>query len=120
MKISGLRAIHIQDVIIFFRDEGVNWSIQNGLYLSRSTVKLFKHNDMSSLESLLEDNHKEDQRKRKALNRRFIVVEAIYQVMSFINLTVRFSVLTHLCYDTEFRENGSIAGAHPSQGKISF
>ena len=82
MKISGLRAIQIQDIIIFFRDEGVNWSIQNGLYLSRSTVKLFKHNDMSSLESLLEDNHREDQRKRKALNRRFIVVESIYQVMS--------------------------------------
>ncbi|MCO5562522.1 hypothetical protein L7F22_016149 [Adiantum nelumboides] len=64
---------------LILADEGVSWGIQNGLYLSRSTVRLFKHNDMSSLESLLEDVHKEDQRRRKALNRRFIVVEAIYQ-----------------------------------------
>lgn len=64
---------------LILADEGVNWGIQNGLQLSRSTVKLFKHNDILSLEALLEENHKEDQRKRKALNRRFIVVEAIYQ-----------------------------------------
>lgn len=64
---------------LILADEGVNWGIQNGLYLSRSTVKFFKHNDMSSLESLLLDVHKEDQRNRKALNRRYIVVEAIYQ-----------------------------------------
>lgn len=49
-------------------------------------MKLFKHNDISSVESLLEENHLEDQRKRKALNRRFIVVEAIYQVRSFIQI----------------------------------
>lgn len=63
------------------RDEGVNWGIQNGLFLSRSTVKFFKHNDMKSLEGLLEEVKKEDQRKKKTLNRRFIVVEAIYQVL---------------------------------------
>ncbi|KAI5064892.1 hypothetical protein GOP47_0019587 [Adiantum capillus-veneris] len=64
---------------LILADEGVSWGIQNGLSLSRSTVRLFKHNDMSSLESLLEAVHKEDQQKRKALVRRFIVVEAIYQ-----------------------------------------
>ncbi|KAJ7540676.1 hypothetical protein O6H91_10G026200 [Diphasiastrum complanatum] len=65
------------DLII--ADEGVSWGIQNGLLLSRSTIKYFKHNDISSLEKRLEEVFQEDQRKRKALNRRFIVVEAIYQ-----------------------------------------
>ncbi|KAH7423465.1 hypothetical protein KP509_12G057100 [Ceratopteris richardii] len=64
---------------LILADEGVGWAIQNGLYLSRSTVRYFKHNDMSSLEALLEGVKAEDRRKPKALNRRFIVVEAIYQ-----------------------------------------
>ncbi|KAL2645206.1 hypothetical protein R1flu_012793 [Riccia fluitans] len=64
---------------LLIADEGVHWGIQNGLYLSRSTVKLFKHNDMKHLESLLEEVMREDKRKKKALVRRFIVVEAIYQ-----------------------------------------
>eukprot|EP00250_Pteridium_aquilinum_P020600 c24875_g1_i1 orf=202-2427(+) len=64
---------------LILADEAVNWGLQNGMYLSRSTVKLFKHNDMSSLESLLVEVDKEDHRNRKALNRRFIIVEAIYQ-----------------------------------------
>lgn len=61
-------------------DNGVNWSLQNGLYLSRSKLKFFKHNDMQDLEARLEEVRKEDQRKKKPLNRRFIVVEAIYEV----------------------------------------
>jgi serine palmitoyltransferase len=65
---------------LILADEGVNWGIQNGLFLSRSTVRYFKHNDMASLEALLEDVRQEDRRKKKVLNRRFIVVEAIYQV----------------------------------------
>ncbi|KAL3698504.1 hypothetical protein R1sor_012580 [Riccia sorocarpa] len=64
---------------ILIADEGVHWGIQNGLYLSRSTVKLFRHNDMEHLESLLEEVMQQDRRKKKALVRRFIVVEAIYQ-----------------------------------------
>ncbi|CAN6466260.1 unnamed protein product [Victoria cruziana] len=63
------------DIVI--ADEGVHWAIQNGLYLSRSTIKFFKHNDMKSLESLMEKITKENQRVKKL--RRYIVVEAIYQ-----------------------------------------
>lgn len=63
-----------------FRDDGVNWSLQNGLYLSRSKLKFFKHNDMKDLKALLGEVSKEDKRKKKPINRRFIVVEAIYQV----------------------------------------
>ncbi|CAM6110185.1 unnamed protein product [Calypogeia fissa] len=64
---------------LILADEGVHWGVQNGLSLSRSTVKFFRHNDMKHLESLLEDVLKEDKRKKKVLNRRYIVVEAIYQ-----------------------------------------
>lgn len=61
-----------------FRDEGVHWGIQNGLYLSRSTIVYFKHNDMESLQSTLEKVTFENNRAKKL--RRYIVVEAIYQV----------------------------------------
>jgi serine palmitoyltransferase len=63
------------DVIVV--DEGVHWGIQNGLYLSRSTVVYFKHNDMESLRNTLEKITAENQRAKKL--RRYIVVEAVYQ-----------------------------------------
>lgn len=61
-----------------FRDEGVHWGIQNGLYLSRSTIVYFKHNDVESLRNTLEKFTAENQRAKKL--RRYIVVEAVYQV----------------------------------------
>ncbi|XP_058082083.1 long chain base biosynthesis protein 1-like isoform X1 [Magnolia sinica] len=63
------------DLII--ADEGVHWGVQNGLYLSRSTVVYFKHNDMESLQSTLEKVTRKNQRAKKL--RRYIVVEAVYQ-----------------------------------------
>ena len=61
------------------RDEGVHWAIQNGLQLSRSTVVYFKHNDMESLRNMLEKVTQENKRAKKL--RRYIVVEAVYQVL---------------------------------------
>ncbi|KAI4296083.1 hypothetical protein L6164_036072 [Bauhinia variegata] len=63
------------DIIVV--DEGVHWGIQNGLYLSRSTVVYFKHNDMESLRETLEKITAENKRAKKV--RRYIVVEAVYQ-----------------------------------------
>ncbi|XP_042477145.1 long chain base biosynthesis protein 1b [Macadamia integrifolia] len=63
------------DIIV--ADEGVHWAIQNGLYLSRSTIVYFKHNDMESLENTLEKIIRENKRATKV--RRYIVVEALYQ-----------------------------------------
>ncbi|XP_028112719.1 long chain base biosynthesis protein 1-like [Camellia sinensis] len=63
------------DIII--ADEGVHWGIQNGLYLSRSTIVYFKHNDMESLQSTLEKVTLQNKRAKKL--RRYIVVEAVYQ-----------------------------------------
>ncbi|KAK7311080.1 hypothetical protein RJT34_08973 [Clitoria ternatea] len=63
------------DIIV--ADEGVHWGIQNGLYLSRSTVMYFKHNDMDSLRETLENITSKNKRAKKL--RRYIVVEAVYQ-----------------------------------------
>ncbi|KAG0472587.1 hypothetical protein HPP92_014444 [Vanilla planifolia] len=63
------------DIIV--ADEGVHWGVQNGLYLSRSTVVYFKHNDMASLESTLEKLTRGNKRAEKL--RRYIVVESVYQ-----------------------------------------
>lgn len=63
------------DIIV--ADEGVHWGVQNGLYLSRSTIVYFKHNDMASLESTLEKLTRGNKRVEKL--RRYIVVEGVYQ-----------------------------------------
>ncbi|KAK4274669.1 hypothetical protein QN277_017859 [Acacia crassicarpa] len=63
------------DIIV--ADEGVHWGIQNGLYLSRSNVLYFKHNDMNSLRETLEEISISSKRAEKV--RRYIVVEAVYQ-----------------------------------------
>ncbi|KAL3620956.1 serine palmitoyltransferase component [Castilleja foliolosa] len=63
------------DVVVV--DEGVHWGIQNGLHLSRSTIIYFKHNDISSLQSVLENITHANKRTKKL--RRYIVVEAVYQ-----------------------------------------
>ncbi|GJU60192.1 long chain base biosynthesis protein 1-like protein [Tanacetum coccineum] len=58
-------------------DEGVHWSIQNGLHLSKSTIVYFKHNNMESLRSILEKVTQDNKRAKKL--RRYIVVECVYQ-----------------------------------------
>lgn len=63
------------DIVV--ADEAVHWGIQNGLYLSRSTIIYFKHNDMANLESILEKITSENKRAKKI--RRYIVAEAVYQ-----------------------------------------
>ncbi|XP_020234163.1 long chain base biosynthesis protein 1 [Cajanus cajan] len=63
------------DIIV--ADEGVHWGIQNGLYLSRSTVVYFKHNDMDSLRETLEKITTKYKRTKNL--RRYIVIEAVYQ-----------------------------------------
>ncbi|KAG5229733.1 long chain base biosynthesis protein [Salix suchowensis] len=63
------------DIIV--EDEGVHWGIQNGLYLSRSTIVYFKHNDMESLRNTLEKITVGNKRAKEL--RRYIIVEAVYQ-----------------------------------------
>jgi serine palmitoyltransferase len=65
------------DIVV--ADRGVNFAIQKGLQISRSTLKWYNHNSISSLESVLQSVVKEDKRRRGPLTRRFIVTEGIFE-----------------------------------------
>jgi serine palmitoyltransferase len=67
------------DLVVF--DVGVEEPMQNGLNLSRSILRPFKHNDMEDLERVLREIDGEDRRfKRSAADqRRFIAVEGLYR-----------------------------------------
>jgi len=61
-------------------DEGVNFSLQAGMSLSRATIKTFKHNDMADLKKVLDQVEAQNKDPKYWLkHRRFIVVEGIYQ-----------------------------------------
>jgi len=61
----------------YFSDKGVNFAIQKGLQISRSTVRWFEHNNLADLERVLEEIRVEHLRSRKPLTRRFIIVEGL-------------------------------------------
>jgi len=62
-------------------DEGVYESLQTGVTLSRSSVKYFKHNDMTDLRRVLERIDDKDKSIGRKSNeqRRFIIVEGLYK-----------------------------------------
>ena len=57
----------------------MNFAIQKGIQISRSTVRWFDHNDLNSLEEALVAVEKERKKRRLPLTRRFIVTEGIFQ-----------------------------------------
>jgi serine palmitoyltransferase len=65
------------DIII--ADRSVNFAIQKGLQISRSTIKWFDHNDMKNLEEVMLAVEKDRRRKKGSLTRRFIVTEGIFE-----------------------------------------
>ena len=65
------------DIIV--ADRGVNFAIQKGIQISRSTVRWYDHNDLNSLEEVLVAVEKERKKRRMPLTRRFIVTEGIFQ-----------------------------------------
>ncbi|TGJ79311.1 hypothetical protein E0Z10_g9453 [Xylaria hypoxylon] len=66
------------DVIV--ADRMVNYSIRKGLEASRSTIRWYSHNDMADLERVMA-KVAEEQSKRKALTRRFIVTEGLFEMV---------------------------------------
>ncbi|CCM05479.1 uncharacterized protein FIBRA_07700 [Fibroporia radiculosa] len=64
------------DIIV--ADRGVNFAIQKGLQISRCTVRWYDHNDMDSLEHVLQSVEKEHIKRKSPLTRRFIVTEGIF------------------------------------------
>ena len=65
------------DIIV--ADRGVNFAIQKGIQISRSTVRWYDHNDLRSLEEVLESVERERQKRRQPLTRRFIIAEGIFE-----------------------------------------
>ncbi|KAF7722710.1 serine palmitoyltransferase component [Apophysomyces ossiformis] len=59
-------------------DDGVCFSVQKGVQISRSNIRYFKHNDMNDLERVLEEIQADHLRHKKRLTRRFIVTEGLF------------------------------------------
>ncbi|KAF5938163.1 hypothetical protein HYC85_025669 [Camellia sinensis] len=73
----GTIDVHLDCEARIAKGKGVHWGIQNGLFLSGSTIVYFNHNDMESLQSTLEKATVENKRAKQL--RRYIVVKAVYQ-----------------------------------------
>ncbi|KAH6877364.1 serine C-palmitoyltransferase [Coprinopsis sp. MPI-PUGE-AT-0042] len=65
------------DIIV--ADRNVNFAIQKGIQISRSTVRWYDHNDLKSLEEVLQQVEKERKKRRGPLTRRFIITEGIFE-----------------------------------------
>ncbi|EIN14688.1 serine palmitoyltransferase [Punctularia strigosozonata HHB-11173 SS5] len=65
------------DVII--ADRGVSFPIQLGIRMSRSTVRWYDHNDLNSLEEVLQAVDREHKKRKLPLTRRFIVSEGVFE-----------------------------------------
>ena len=65
------------DIIV--ADLGINFAIQKGLQISRSTVRWFEHNDLRSLEDVLLNVKRERRKRPGPLTTRFIVTEGILE-----------------------------------------
>lgn len=65
------------DVIV--ADRGVSFAVQKGIQISRSTIRWYDHNDMGSLERVLETLRREDIKYRRKLTRKFIVTEGLFE-----------------------------------------
>ncbi|KAK7044202.1 serine palmitoyltransferase component [Paramarasmius palmivorus] len=65
------------DIIV--ADRGVTMAVQKGIEISRSTVRWYDHNDLKSLEEVLQAVEKDRKKKRAPLTRRFIITEGIFE-----------------------------------------
>jgi serine palmitoyltransferase len=86
------------DVIV--ADRGVNFAIQKGIQISRSTVRWYDHNDLKSLEDVLESVEKDRRKKGGAVIRKFIITEGVFEkdgAMIDLPKLVR-DVLTTICW----------------------
>ncbi len=65
------------DIIV--ADRGVKFAIHKGIQISRSTVRWYDHNDMDSLEEVMNSVATEMKKKKAPLTRRFIITEGIFE-----------------------------------------
>lgn len=77
--VSGVIPAFCKRGDIIVADVGVNFAIQKGLQLSRSTIYWYDHNDMNSLELVLQHVCEAHKTSRSQLQRRFIVTEGLFE-----------------------------------------
>lgn len=65
------------DIIV--ADRAVNFAIQKGIQISRSTVRWYDHNDLKSLEDVLISVEKDRRKRGTPITRRFIITEGIFE-----------------------------------------
>ena len=101
------------DIIV--ADRGVNFVIQKGLQLSRSTIRWYDHNTLrasnstSTLAAVLEQLDKELKRKKAPLTRRFIVTEGLFaDTGTLTDLPVLLSIAKKYKYRIILDESFSI------------
>ncbi|KAJ2156551.1 serine palmitoyltransferase component [Coemansia sp. RSA 552] len=83
------------DIIV--ADEGVNFAVQQAIFLARSKVYWYKHNDMADLERILQDVNQQlvGRRGKNALPRKFIVTEGLFQNTGDISPLAELVELKH-------------------------
>jgi len=64
------------DILIV--DKGVSHAIKTGVYLSRSVVYWFEHNDIKDLERALNKMLADDTKLKRPLSRRWVIIEGVY------------------------------------------
>ncbi|KAM0791332.1 hypothetical protein ACM66B_005802 [Microbotryomycetes sp. NB124-2] len=97
------------DIIV--ADRGVNFAIQKGIQISRSTVKWYDHGDYEALERILESIHKDDKKYKRnpTKSRRFIVTEGVFENDgSMVNLPKVMELKYKYKYRLILDENWSI------------
>ncbi|GAA5983506.1 hypothetical protein JCM10908_000312 [Rhodotorula pacifica] len=67
------------DIIV--ADRSVNFAIQKGIQISRSTVRWYDHGDYQGLERVLESIKKDDKKYKRnpTASRRFIITEGVFE-----------------------------------------
>ncbi|KAF8179908.1 serine palmitoyltransferase [Pholiota molesta] len=76
------------DIIV--ADRSVNFAIQKGIQISRSTVRWFDHNDLNSLEEVLISIEKERKKRRGPLTRYFPEDGAMVDLPKIIELKYKY------------------------------
>ncbi|KIM21039.1 hypothetical protein M408DRAFT_333671 [Serendipita vermifera MAFF 305830] len=101
------------DIIV--ADRGVNFVIQKGMQLSRSTIRWYDHNSLrasnstSTLAAVLEQLEKDLKRKKAPLTRKFIVTEGLFaDTGSLTDLPVLLSIAKKYKYRIILDESFSI------------
>jgi len=59
-------------------DKAVSFPIKTGVRLSRAETIYFEHNDIADLKRILKEKKKKDLKTKRAITRRFIVIEGVY------------------------------------------